>query len=138
MTLHAANNTSAAGFRASPRPSRESAHPDTLRSFPALVRQLGGNPDVLLTQAGIDPAVLLRAPGSIIDYRSRVRLLERAALELSCPDFGLRLASAQSSHPAVGPIGVAMKKRSTLGEEIGRAASGERGCQSGWLRGVAG
>src|SRR3546814_3879458 len=89
------------------RPPR-STRTDTLFPYTTLFR----------SQAGIDPAVLLRAPGSIIDYRSRVRLLERAALELSCPDFGLRLASAQSSHPAVGPIGVAMKNCSTLGEAL--------------------
>src|SRR3546814_2002286 len=66
------------------RPPR-STRTDTLFPYTTLFR----------SQAGIDPAVLLRAPGSIIDYRSRVRLLERAALELSCPDFGLRLARSE-------------------------------------------
>src|SRR3546814_16538797 len=90
------------------RPPR-STRTDTLFPYTTLFR----------SQAGIDPAVLPRAQGSIIDYRSRVRLLERAALELSCPAFGLRLASAQSSHHAVGPNGVAMKNCSALGEALG-------------------
>lgn len=118
MTMHVANRTPVVARHTSRRGSaREIAHADTLRGFPELVKQLGGEPDALLERAGIDPAVLHK-PGSVIDYRSRLRIMECAAHELSCPDFGLRLAATQSAHPAIGPIGVVMKNCSTLGEAM--------------------
>ncbi|MFT4046655.1 MAG: AraC family transcriptional regulator [Solimonas sp.] len=117
MNLHAANTTRLAGFRSNARSAREIAHADTLRGFPELVRQLGGDPHSLLTRHGIDPAAI-RQPGAVVDYRSRVRVMERAAQELACADFGLRLATAQSGRPEIGPIGVVMKNCATLGEAV--------------------
>ncbi len=96
---------------------REIAHIDALRCFPQLVRELGGDPSERLKQAGIDPAVLSK-PGSVIDYRSRLRVMQGAARKLSCPDFGLRLAAMQAAQPDIGPIGVVMKNSKTLGQAI--------------------
>jgi AraC-like DNA-binding protein len=115
--MYVANKTQLVGCRTRPGPSREIAHADSLRGFPELVRQLGGEPSELMQRAGIDMAVLYK-PGSVIDYRSRVHLMEWAARDLSCPDFGLRLAAAQSGQPAIGPVGVLMKNCSTLGQAI--------------------
>jgi AraC-like DNA-binding protein len=117
MNLHPAHTLRNASLEPELRACREITHVDTLRGFPELVRQLGGNPNELLRQAGIDPAVL-SVPGSAIDYRSRLHLMECAARELSCLDFGLRLGAMQSGQPAVGPIGVVMRNCNTLGQAI--------------------
>ena len=45
-----------------------------------------------------------------------VHLLERAASELKCPDFGIRLASAQNGAKVLGPIQVVMANSNTLGD----------------------
>ncbi len=52
---------------------------------------------------------------------SVIRLLERTALVLDCPDFGLRLAERQDIG-IVGPLAVAMRSSATLGEAM-RCAS---------------
>lgn len=96
----------------------EVVHPEALRFFPELVRELGGDPTPLLRQARIDPDVLGRR-GSVIEYRAFVQLLELAAVELRRPDFGLRLAAAQGGCKVLGPVGVAMKNSETLGQALG-------------------
>ena len=65
-----------------------------LRFLPELVRDLGGDPVALFRKAKISPLVMERR-GSTISYRSFVQLLELAAAELKCPDFGMRLACRQ-------------------------------------------
>jgi AraC-like DNA-binding protein len=117
MTSYAANKAGNASCRTPQSSARERAPGDSLRGFPELVKQLGGDPHHLLAQAGIDTAVF-GAPATVVDYRSRVYLMECAARDLSCPDFGLRLAAAQSGQPAIGPLGVLMKNCSTLGQAI--------------------
>jgi AraC-like DNA-binding protein len=93
----------------------------SLRCFPELVRELGGDPDALLRQAGIDP-VLARTDGACIEYRSLLELMRLAAESLECPEFGLRLAVLQGGNRAIGPIGVVMKNSKTLGQAIGYCA----------------
>jgi AraC-like DNA-binding protein len=94
---------------------------DTLRHYPELVRQLGGDPKVLLRGARIDPAVFDN-PDSVIEYRSVLHAMQHAAEELSCPDFGMRLAAMQGGNKSIGPIGVVMKNSQTLGQAIGYCA----------------
>jgi AraC-like DNA-binding protein len=94
---------------------------DALRCFPQLVQQLGGDPNFLLHRARIDPAVFDN-PGSVIEYRSLLLVLRYAADELSCPEFGLRLAATQGGNKTLGPIGVVMKNSKTLGQAIGYCA----------------
>lgn len=88
---------------------------DTLRFFPDLVAQLGGDPQALLRQAGVDPAVFAGRGGGI-NLRAMVELLELAAAELKRPDFGMRLAALQGGRRVFGPIGVVMRNSRTLGE----------------------
>lgn len=93
---------------------------DSLRLFPELVLALGGDSAAFLRRDRINPAVL-RRPGGVIEYRSLVQLLEHAATELSCPDFGLRLASMQGGYKPIGPLGVAMRHSRTIGQAMGYA-----------------
>jgi AraC-like DNA-binding protein len=95
---------------------------DGLRKFPEVVTRLGGNPTSLLTKCQIDPTVL-RNRHAVIPYRSLVMLLERAAQELTCPDFGMRLAMAQGGLKVLGPLEFAMRNSSTIREAFQYCAS---------------
>lgn len=92
---------------------------DALRNFTGLVRSLGGDPAALLRKSQIEPAVLDNR-NAVISYRAMVQLLERASVELDCPDFGMRLAAAQAAEEGgtkvLGPLAVAMRNSQTLGE----------------------
>jgi AraC-like DNA-binding protein len=88
---------------------------DALRKFPELVRQLGGDPDALLSKFQIDPAILANRH-AVIPHRSLVHLMERASVVLACPDFGMRLAAVQGGAKVLGPLEVAMRNSVTLGE----------------------
>ena len=88
----------------------------SLRGYPELIRDLGGNPVRLLRQAGIDPADLNHL-AAFIDFESQIDLLERSATELRCPDFGIRLAERQDIG-ILGTLAVAMRYSATLGEAM--------------------
>jgi AraC-like DNA-binding protein len=94
-------------------------HTDTLRFFPDLVNDLGGDPQVLLRDVGIDPSIFsTTTTKSSLSYRSMVNLLEHAAAQLQCADFGMRLASLQGGGQVFGPIGIVMKNANTFGEGL--------------------
>jgi AraC-like DNA-binding protein len=97
-------------------PDFDLVHADILRFFPDLVTTLGGDPHALLQRAGINAEVL--AHGQSVGYRSIVNLLETAAEELQCPDFGMRLAMLQGGGAVFGSVGVVMKNSNTLGEAV--------------------
>jgi AraC-like DNA-binding protein len=88
---------------------------DALRNFKELVATLGGDPVTLLQRSQIEPTVLDDRHG-LIPYRTVAQLLERTALELGCPDFGMRLAAVQEGTKVLGPLDVAMRNSPTLGE----------------------
>lgn len=90
---------------------------DVLRFFPELVRELGGDPESLIRDIGIDPDTVFNLHSGF-GYRSIANLLERAASELDCPDFGMRLAARQGGGSVFGDIGVVMKNSSTLGDAV--------------------
>jgi AraC-like DNA-binding protein len=88
----------------------------SLRGYPELVRDLGGNPTGLLGQASIDPADLKRLT-AFIDFEAMIDLLERSATDLRCPDLGLRLAERQDIG-ILGTLAVAMRYSATVGEAM--------------------
>jgi AraC-like DNA-binding protein len=93
-------------------------HARILRFFPDLVRELGGDPQPLMHQIGIRSAKKLSDGGSSATYRQTIHLIELAATELRCPDFGMRLATLQSGSKMFGPLGTAMKNSRTFGEAL--------------------
>jgi len=92
-------------------------HARILRFFPELVDALGGDAKRLMLQAGIH-ADSPSAARSGATYRQMVQLIERAATELACPDFGMRLATLQSGAGMFGPLGLVMKNSKTFGEAL--------------------
>lgn len=87
-------------------------HARILRFFPELVEELGGDASALLARAGIDPESRAGAT-----YRQMIQLMELAAAELACPDFGMRLAKLQGGG-MFGPLGLAMKNSRTFGDAL--------------------
>jgi AraC-like DNA-binding protein len=88
----------------------------SLRGYPELIRDLGGDPVRLLRQAGIDPADLNQL-AAFIEFEALIDLLEQSATELRCPDFGIRLAERQDIG-ILGTLAVAMRYSATLGDAM--------------------
>lgn len=83
-----------------------------LSGIPALITRLGGEPASLLHQFQIDMATLANRH-AVIPYRTLARILEHAAQALSCPDFGLRLATLQGVK-VLGPLNYVMGNSQTV------------------------
>lgn len=94
----------------------EAIHAELLQFFPELVEELGGDPAGLCAEAGVDR----RAFSGEVEatYRQLFRLLELAATRLSCPDFGLRLATRQGGYGSFGPLGPVMRHSKTFGDAL--------------------
>ncbi|MFR0692968.1 AraC family transcriptional regulator [Enterobacterales bacterium AE_CKDN230030158-1A_HGKHYDSX7] len=93
----------------------------SLRGFPQLVTQLGGNPQAMLARFRIDPGLLEDDEGRM-PLSTLVALLETAAQELDCADFGLRMAEYQDLH-VLGAVALIARNATTVGaalEEIAR------------------
>ncbi|MDN5745332.1 MAG: AraC family transcriptional regulator [Nocardioidaceae bacterium] len=73
-----------------------------LDGFDQLVRDLGGDPHRLSTEAGLETA-LVGSPEAYLRFPAMARALDLAASELDCPDFALRLAARQTIR-TLGPI----------------------------------
>lgn len=95
-------------------------HADTLRFFPDLVRELGGEPTQLLAELGLESGLL--TSGQPVGYRVIASLLEHAARRLRCPDFGLRLAARQGGGAVFGALGIVMRNSATLGDGLAYVA----------------
>ena len=90
----------------------------SLRGFKDVVTSLAGNPVALLEGVGIEPSWLDRGTTEIT-HSQMVELFEAAATQLTCPDFGMRLAAVQAAQGAtkvLGPLDVAMRNSATLGD----------------------
>lgn len=88
----------------------------SLRGFPELVRELGGDPEALLARFGIDPAVLEDDDG-LLPITAHDLMLDHAAAELDRPDLGLRLAQHQDLS-ILGPLAVAIEASSTVSDAL--------------------
>jgi AraC-like DNA-binding protein len=59
-----------------------------MKLLPSLIRQVGGDPESIFRDAGLDPTVLA-APGNRISYDSLLRTMQLTAERTGCPHFGL-------------------------------------------------
>jgi AraC-like DNA-binding protein len=87
-----------------------------LLNFDGLVRDLGGDPGPILTDAHLR-ADLLGDTDAYIPFRGLARVVERAATELACPDFALRLSMRQSIE-ILGPIALIARHSATSLEAL--------------------
>lgn len=93
----------------------------SLRGFVPLVEALGGDPAALLERFGIAAEALTRDDG-LIPITAHDLMLDSAADELGCPDFGLRLAEGQDLS-ILGPLAVAIESSSSVGEALALAGT---------------
>lgn len=87
-----------------------------LLHFSSLVAELGGDPDALLRRHGMDPAAI-GAADRLVSFTSCATVVGSAALELGCPDFGMRLARKQGIQ-ILGPVAVLVRHAETVGDAI--------------------
>lgn len=88
-----------------------------LSSYAEVVRGLGGQPESLLLEAGIEPSSLHQAGGKISLW-STASLLEKSAEVLNCPDLGLRLAARQNPTSVMKPLERLLNNAPTIGESM--------------------
>ena len=87
-----------------------------LQGFESLVGNMGGDPDVLLRAADINPTDL-ESPDNRISYGAMIQLLESCAEQLQCPDFGLRLSGYQDID-ILGPAALIAHYSDTVGDSL--------------------
>jgi AraC-like DNA-binding protein len=95
---------------------RELVRASSLLNFAELVEELGGDAGPLLASARLRPAQLGN-PDAHVPLRAVSDLLERAAVELNCPDFGLRLSGRQRID-ILGPIALIAQHSPTAAAAI--------------------
>ena len=88
-----------------------------LQGFPELVLSLSGDPDRLLAGRGIES---VGDPEALISLEATTRLLEDAATELACPDFGLRLGRQQNPD-VLGTLAVVILNAPTVSRALADA-----------------
>ena len=89
-----------------------------LTGYYDLVATLGGDPDEILRQCHLDPRKV-KIPKGVISHRAEVCAIERAAHDLQCDDFGLRLAEHQDIL-LLGPLAAVALTASTAGEAMSK------------------
>ncbi|WP_445361080.1 AraC family transcriptional regulator ligand-binding domain-containing protein [Microbulbifer sp. EKSA005] len=90
-----------------------------LTGFYDQVSQLNGCPETLLNSAGINPEQVEKLEG-YLPLSKVTDLVEKAARQLNCADFGLRLAKSQGA-AALSSLGAAVLQSLTLGEFLNAA-----------------
>src|ERR1700678_648940 len=83
-----------------------------LWGYSDLVRELGADPEPLLSRFHIPPGVEYE-DDAFISFEAFVRMLEASAADLDCPDFGLRLSRWQGLD-VLGPVAVIARNAQTL------------------------
>ena len=84
--------------------------------LPALIRQLGADPEPMLCRSGIS-AEAIRRPEGRVPHQALVTLLREAAGETACPHLGL-LAGRMSYLADLGVVGDAVRHSPTVGEAL--------------------
>lgn len=75
-----------------------------MTGVPAIIRELGGDPTELLARYNLREE-MIRDPKQMMPYVRLIQLLEQAATEFDCEDFGLQVGLRQGLN-VLGPIAV--------------------------------
>jgi AraC-like DNA-binding protein len=88
----------------------------SLTGFPELVRELGGQPESLMKQVGLDLS-LFDDPEQMMSSETLSELFDLSAKALNCPCFGLLLSQRQGLS-ILGPVGLIMRQSPTFYDAI--------------------
>lgn len=94
----------------------ERIHSRILSQFPELVRELGGRPEPLLEEVGLDCADCAHQSAST--YSQWVAAMNAAASGLGVADFGMRLAQRQGGAGVYGALGTVMRNSRSFGDAL--------------------
>ncbi|MBX7433966.1 AraC family transcriptional regulator [Mycobacterium sp. Y57] len=89
----------------------------SLTGFPALVTELGADPDALLSRAGIHRADIGRFD-AFLTYLAFINVVESAAAATRSPSFGRQLGRRQGIE-ILGPVGVAARTAGSVADALG-------------------
>jgi AraC-like DNA-binding protein len=95
---------------------------DALRRSDELVASLGGDVAQLFARVQLDPAMLANRH-AMLSLRALAALFDKAAMDLACRDFALRLAALQNGENVLGPLDIAMRHSRTLGDAFAYCAA---------------
>lgn len=84
----------------------------SMTGIPETIRELGGDPKAFLSDFHFQEE-MINNPKQMIPYLSLIQMLERAAQEFECPDFGMRVGLKQGMS-VLGPIAVIAQNSSTV------------------------
>ncbi|RYB93877.1 AraC family transcriptional regulator [Nocardioides oleivorans] len=87
-----------------------------LRGFHSLVLELGGDPDAIARDVGLDPSAL-HSDELLVPERAVASALELGARRTDCPDLGLRVAARQELS-MLGPLALALQSSATVGDAL--------------------
>ena len=88
----------------------------SLTGYPALVSQLGADPETLLSRAGISRSDVGRFD-AFFTYLAFIDAVESAAAATGTPSFGRRLGERQGIE-ILGPVGVAARTSATVADAL--------------------
>lgn len=83
---------------------------------PETIEELGGDPDRFLGEFGLRRE-MIDDPKHMMPYPTLIQLMERAAEEFGCPDFGLRVGVKQGM-TVLGPIAMIAQNSATVREAL--------------------
>jgi AraC-like DNA-binding protein len=83
-----------------------------MTGVPETIRELGGDPVSFLSEFQLNEE-MIQNPKQMMPYLSLIRMLEKAAAEFDCPDFGMRAGLKQGMN-VLGPIAVLAQHASTV------------------------
>jgi len=92
------------------------ARTSSLMGYPMLVRELGGSPELLMANVGLDIKILDDLD-QMMSSDALSKLLDLSAKELNCPCFGLLLSQRQDIS-ILGPVGLIMRQSPTFLEAV--------------------
>ncbi|GKT20625.1 AraC family transcriptional regulator [Acidovorax sp. SUPP3334] len=87
-----------------------------LMHFSDLVAGLGGDAKAIMQAHGVDPSAAGCAEG-LLSYSAVTAVIGRAAVQLDCPDFGMRLGQRQGIE-ILGPVALLMRHAETLEDAL--------------------
>jgi AraC-like DNA-binding protein len=109
--------------RQPPRPQRLPGRPGealvrvgVMAAVPAILRELGVDPAVIVAESGLDPG-LLDDPDNLMSYVARGRLLSRCLARTGCADFGLRVGR-HGQLSALGLVGFLVQQAPDVGTAL--------------------
>lgn len=88
----------------------------SLLHFAELVSSLGGNPDAIMRAHGVDPRAA-GDPERLLSYSAVTSVIGSAAIELNCPDFGMRLGARQGVQ-ILGPVALLVRHAETFADAV--------------------